>query len=125
LLHTQQAAWNRGDLVAFMAGYLRSDELRFVSGDGVTLGFDATLARYQRGYPDEAAMGKLSFTDIVVWTLDHDHALATGRYQLERAADRPQGVFSLVLVRREGRLLIHLDHTTASLPDGDGELPTR
>ena len=45
-----QDGWNAGDLEGYMAGYWRSDELRFASGGTATLGWEATLARYQGTY---------------------------------------------------------------------------
>ena len=38
-MHSQQNAWNIGDLVGFMNGYWESDSLRFLGKDGVTLGW--------------------------------------------------------------------------------------
>ena len=43
ILDDQDAAWNKGDLQAFMAGYWKSDELTFFSGKDVTKGWNATL----------------------------------------------------------------------------------
>jgi uncharacterized protein (TIGR02246 family) len=113
LLDEQVAAWNRGDVEAFMAGYWKSDELRFASGGDVTYGWDATLARYHTRYPDRAAMGTLSFEEIDVRAIGPTHALAFGRYVLERESDRPTGLFTLLFERRaEGWRIVH-DHTSA------------
>ena len=38
VLQSQQGAWNRGDIDAFMNGYWHSDQTVFVSGDEVTRG---------------------------------------------------------------------------------------
>lgn len=57
----QKNAWNSGDLLTFMDTYWKSDSLMFIGKTGVTYGWDKTLANYQRGYPDTASMGKLSF----------------------------------------------------------------
>ena len=46
VLEDQQAAWNRGDIPAFMQGYWKSDELRFASGGTVAKGWQVTLDRY-------------------------------------------------------------------------------
>ena len=40
-------AWNKGDLVAFMEGYHRSPDIRFVANNSVTNGWKNTLKRYQ------------------------------------------------------------------------------
>ena len=50
VLDLQVAAWNRGDLEGYMAGYWKSEQLTFFSGGTVTRGWDATLARYRKRY---------------------------------------------------------------------------
>ena len=50
LLDEQRAAWNRGDLEAYMAGYWRSPRLAFYSGATATHGWDETLSRYRQRY---------------------------------------------------------------------------
>src|SRR5262245_24945314 len=63
----QQAAWNRGDLEAFMAGYWHSPELTFFSGGSERHGWDDTLARYRQRYQGEGReMGRLTFDDLRV-----------------------------------------------------------
>jgi peptidoglycan/xylan/chitin deacetylase (PgdA/CDA1 family) len=58
LLDAQIAAWNRGDVDAFVSGY--APDATFLAPDGVTRGRDAVLARYKERYKDRAAMGRLS-----------------------------------------------------------------
>jgi len=118
----QQEAWNRGDIEGFMDGYWRSDSLRFASGGSVQEGWQATLDRYHRTYPDRAAMGKLTFTLYSVEILSADDAFVFGRYELERAHDRPTGLFTLLFRRFENDWRIVFDHTSAdSTNDGDVE----
>jgi beta-aspartyl-peptidase (threonine type) len=45
VLRTQQEAWNRHDLDAFMQGYWNSPELSFFSGAQESKGFEAALDR--------------------------------------------------------------------------------
>ena len=66
VLATQNAAWNRGDVDAFMVGYWHSDSLMFIGKSGVTYGWQNTLNNYKKNYPDTATMGKLQFTLITV-----------------------------------------------------------
>ena len=62
VLEAQAAAWNKGDLIGFMKGYLQSDQLSFFSGNTKTHGWKATLERYQKKYQGEGKeMGKLAF----------------------------------------------------------------
>jgi hypothetical protein len=57
VLAAQQAAWNKGDIEAFLQGYWRSPELTFSGSNGITRGWDGVLARYKQAYPDRATMG--------------------------------------------------------------------
>ncbi len=114
VLQQQQDAWNRGDVDAFMDGYARTDSLRFASGGAVQQGWQATLERYHRAYPDRAAMGTLSFELRQVRVLSQRWAFVFGAYALERADDRPTGLFTLLFEKRpEGWRVVH-DHTSAA-----------
>src|SRR5215475_8902 len=62
VLKAQQAAWNRGDVDAFLVGYWQSPQLTFSGSNGVSRGWDGVLARYKKSYPDRAAMGQLDFS---------------------------------------------------------------
>ena len=114
VLDVQAAAWNRGDIDAFMDGYWRSPDLRFGSGGRVTYGWDETLANYKRRYPDRAAMGALSFSDVGVQLLSDDAAVVHGRWRLEREADAPSGLYTLIFRKKAGRWLIVSDTTTSA-----------
>jgi len=114
LLLKQQEDWNEGSIEGFMDGYVRSDSLRFVGGSGEVLGWNSTLERYLRTYPDRTVMGMLTFDLRDIDILGHQHAMVFGSYSLERASDNPTGLFTLILVKttNDGWRIIH-DHTTA------------
>ncbi len=113
VLQQQVEAWNQGNIDAFMDGYARTDSLRFASGGAVQTGWQATLDRYHRTYPDRAAMGTLTFDLRAVRVLSAQWAVVFGGYQLERAEDRPAGLFTLLFEKRpEGWCIVH-DHTSA------------
>ncbi len=113
VLQQQVEAWNQGNIDAFMDGYARTDSLRFASGGAVHTGWQATLDRYHRTYPDRAAMGTLTFDLRTVRVLSAQWAVVFGGYQLERAEDRPSGLFTLLFEKRpEGWRIVH-DHTSA------------
>jgi ketosteroid isomerase-like protein len=114
LLTGQAAAWNRGDLDAFMQPYAKTDTLRFASGGNVTLGWQATLDGYRKTYPDQAAMGTLSFTQLEITELAADAAIAFGRWQLTRTKDAPHGLFTLTLQKTAEGWRIIQDHTSAA-----------
>jgi len=113
VLQDQVAAWNRGDLVAFMSGYWKSPDLTFFSGKEKTGGWDATLTRYRKRYQEKGAdMGKLSFTDLDIQILSRSSAFVRGQFRLVRAKDTLNGRFTLIFKKfPEGWRIIH-DHTS-------------
>lgn len=111
-MDAQVAAWNRGDVDAFMAGYWQSPDLTFVSGTSVTRGWAETLARYKTRYDSPAKMGRLAFSDITVTPLGPDAALVLGKWKLTREKDAPEGVFTLSWRRIDGAWKIVVDHTS-------------
>src|SRR6266850_5450343 len=113
LLKAQQAAWNRGDVDAFLVGYWRSPELTFSGGNGVSRGWDGVLARYKKSYPNHAAMGQLEFSDLEFRFLGPEAALVLGQWHLKRESGDIGGVFTLVWQKfPDGWKIIH-DHTSA------------
>jgi uncharacterized protein (TIGR02246 family) len=62
LLRTQAEAWSRGDLEAFTSVY--AEDAAFLTANGLTRGRRDVLKRYQKRYPDAAAMGKLTLEVI-------------------------------------------------------------
>src|SRR5436309_13591390 len=86
LLNNSQAAWNRGDLVAFASDYEDSPQTTFIGSEVVRGGTKAILERYRKRYPNREAMGTLTFLEVEVRPLASDLAFATGKFQLERPA---------------------------------------
>ncbi len=113
LMERQSGAWNEGDLVTFVADYLESPRMRFVSGGSVRYGTEDVLERYRRTYPDRAAMGTLTFTDLDVRVLSDEFVFVFGRYNLERRNDAPTGLFTLLFERTGDGWKISHDHTSS------------
>jgi uncharacterized protein (TIGR02246 family) len=115
VLATQEAAWNRGDVPAFMEGYEKSPDLTFSGANGVTRGWQNVLERYRQRYPGAAAMGQLRFSDIEVRLIGSEAALVLGQFHLTRtkeAGGDASGHFSLVFRKTpSGWRIIH-DHTS-------------
>ncbi|MFN0138767.1 MAG: YybH family protein [Pyrinomonadaceae bacterium] len=112
IMEEQAAAWNRGDLDAFMLGYWRSDKLAFVSGDTVTRGWQQTLDNYKKSYDTKAKMGTLTFSDLEINVLSKDAASVLGSWSLKRETDNPKGKFTLLWRKfREGWRIVH-DHSS-------------
>ncbi len=114
VLEAQAAAWNRGDIDGFMQGYWQSDALRFASGGTVAYGWRTTLDHYRERYPDQAAMGRLSFTGLDIEPLADDAALVFGHWSLKRAKDRPHGLFTLLLRKTADGWKVTRDHTSSA-----------
>lgn len=112
MLLQQVEDWNAFDIEAFMKGYWNSPDLRFASGGSVRSGWQETLERYRRTYPDAAAMGRLSFEEIDVRALSPEVALAFGRWRLMRHSDEPTGLFTLLVQLKDGEWRIVHDHTS-------------
>lgn len=115
VLDGQVAAWNRGDLEGFMAGYWKDERLSFYSGDSVTKGWQATLDRYRKRYQAEGKeMGQLKFQDVHVEVLGDECALARGRWHLTmKDGKTPNGLFTLLLRKIGGQWRVVHDHTSS------------
>lgn len=117
VLEEQKAAWNRGDLEAFMTGYHRQPDIVFTSGGEIRRGYDAALSSYRKRYDSGSAkMGVLDFRDVEVTGLGPDAGLAMGRFQLTETPQTGSGVFSLVFTREQGKWGIVHDHSSADAP---------
>jgi len=116
VIEAQQAAWNRGDIDGFMDGYDRADTTTFVSGDESTQGWQTVLQRYKQHYSSREQMGTLNFSNLDIKPLSDSHALADGRWKLQRANDAPHGRFTLLFQRRGNNWRIIHDTTTSATP---------
>ena len=112
LLDAQTKAWNSGDLVHFMDGYLPSDSLLFVGKTGPTYGFNNTLNNYKKGYPDTATMGKLTFTLLSLEPIEKIHYRVLGKWELKRSKGDVSGYFTLLLQKIKGNWFVIQDHSS-------------
>ncbi|WP_426689812.1 YybH family protein [Rhodanobacter ginsengiterrae] len=120
VMDQQQAAWNRGDVDAFMHGYKDAPDTTFV-GASVRKGYRAILASYRKHYVGKRQMGTLRFSALDVRLLPGSHgevryAVVTGRFHLDRQAHgevaQDDGVFSLLWEKTPVGWKIILDHTS-------------
>ncbi len=116
VLAEQAAAWNRGDVDGFLAGYWNSEKTVFAGSQGIIHGWLAVRERYRKNYPDRKAMGTLAFSDLEVTALCPGAALAVGKWHLDREAGPVGGVFSLVLRKFPDGWRVIADHTSV-VPD--------
>lgn len=112
VMDDQTVAWNKGDLETFMAGYWKSEKLKFVSGDKITYGWQRTLDNYKKTYATKALMGTLTFSELEITLLSKDAAYVVGSWHLKREKDDPRGKFTLLWRKVAGKWLIVSDHSS-------------
>ncbi len=120
VIAAQTAAWNRGDIPAFMQAYEDSPSTTFI---GLTLrkGFQPILQRYMLSYSNPEQMGKLTFSNLDIRLLPSscghaEYAVVTGKFHLDRKtkgeAKKDDGIFSLVWHKDPQGWKIIVDHTS-------------
>ena len=112
LMQEQENCWNKGDLTGFMQGYWKNDSLMFIGKSGITYGWQQTLSNYQKGYPDTASMGKLSFTILEVSPLSNKYYHVVGKWHLARSKGDLQGYYTLLFKKIKGKWFIIKDHSS-------------
>lgn len=115
VLDDQAAAWNKGDLDGFMAGYWKDDGLAFTSNGKETGGWQATKDRFEKKYgTNRKGMGQLSFGEFKFEGLSPNAATVRGRFTLVwDAKPKPAtGLFTLVLRKFPDGWKITHDHTS-------------
>jgi ketosteroid isomerase-like protein len=80
----QEAAWNKGDLDAFLSHLKDSLDTEAILGTPVR-GMAAIKSAFHLNYPNREAMGLIAYTDVEARDLGEKFALATGKYHLDRS----------------------------------------
>jgi beta-aspartyl-peptidase (threonine type) len=117
VLDEQAAAWNKGDLDGFMAGYWNDDGLVFTSMGTETSGWKATKERYVKRYKsDGKEMGQLTFSEFKFEGLSPNAAVVRGVFTLVLTKDpKPKsGRFTLVFRKFPDGWKITHDHTSTA-----------
>ena len=113
ILDRQTKAWNQGKVVDFMNGYWESDSLMYIGKSGVTYGYNATLERYKKNYPDKSTMGTLKFDIIKVKFISKDACFVVGKWHLTRSEKGDVGGHYTLLWRKmNGNWVIVSDHSS-------------
>lgn len=112
LMQQQTEAWNQGNIPAFMDTYWQSDSLLFIGKNGITYGWQATLERYKKSYPDTVAMGRLEFKLLEFKQLAPDLCFLVGKFHLQRTIGDLQGHFTLLIRKVNGAWKIVADHSS-------------
>jgi ketosteroid isomerase-like protein len=113
LLETEEA-WNQGDIAGYMEGYYKSDSLRFAGNGDVSYGWESVLKRYQKAYPDQTAMGHLTFSEVDIDVICNSAAVVFGRWKLTREQGDRSGLYTLLLYNTaDGWRIVH-DHSSSA-----------
>lgn len=112
VLETQRLAWNDGNVEKFMEAYWKSDSLMFIGKSGVTYGWQNTMDNYKKGYPDTAAMGKLTFNILEVKRLSVLYFSVVGKWHLTRSIGDVEGHFTLLIKKIKNKWVIVSDHSS-------------
>lgn len=112
LLKDQNAAWNSGDLKAFVRPYDDSGKLVFVST--VVIRSPKELQeRYEKKYKSgNTDFGKLTFSELQVEELAPNLARAWGRWSVEQNSKQSSGWFTLILQKKGAQWQIIHDHSS-------------
>jgi len=113
------AAWNEGNLTAFLNGYEQSPSVRLVNGGVVVNGIVALRKHYQAQVQAAGAMGRLIFSDLDVSLTAPDVATVLGRFAQETGLARTTGGVTLVMKQTDGRWRIVQDTRVR-----DADVPT-
>jgi uncharacterized protein (TIGR02246 family) len=107
------AAWNRGDLDAYLEGYLDSDRTRYVSSGVALQGKAAIAAAYRARFASPERMGTLRLTRLEISVLSETDALIYG--ELDHTLGDQTSVLACTLHMRRagGAWRMALDHTSA------------
>jgi len=102
VMKQQETAWNNHDLEGFMQGYWKSDSLKFYGSNGLTKGWENTLANYKKGYPTKAESGTLNFVINDISKIEGDNYWVMGEYHLKRQVGDANGVFIIIFKKING-----------------------
>jgi ketosteroid isomerase-like protein len=113
VMSRQEKYWNEGNIPAFMQDYWKSDSLKFIGKNGVTKGWQATMDRYLKTYPDKASMGTLKFDIKEVEFLSDKAAWVLGQFYLTRPEKGDlTGFFTLIFKKINQQWVIVSDHSS-------------
>lgn len=112
-MHESAAAWNRGDLDAFLAVYKDEAATAFMAPQ-ITYGIPDIKARYARSYfRDGKPKAQLTYDDLKFRPLGEGHVLMTGRWHLADPDGKVQhGYYTLVWEKTTAGWRIIHDHSS-------------
>ncbi len=109
VMKMQESAWSKNDLEGFMQGYWKSDSLKFFGGNGITYGWEQTLANYKKGYPTAEHSGTLTFKIHSITNIEEESYYVMGEYFLKRNVGDANGTFLIIFKKIDGAWKIVAD----------------
>lgn len=109
VLSANAAAWNEGNLAAFLNGYDQSGVVRLVNGADIVTGINGVRKHYQALVDGAGAMGRLTFSDLDVAMTAPEVATVNGRYAHESGPAKTTGAMTMVMKQIDGRWRIVQD----------------
>ncbi|MCB2113328.1 MAG: DUF4440 domain-containing protein [Parvularculaceae bacterium] len=108
------AAWNEGNLDAYMRGYVNSAGVVYIENAVVTAGWAPLRKSFEKEISASGEMGRLSFDDLNVRMTTDDVATVVGKYTLARSQGAKTGVVTIVMNQVDGRWRISQETRIAS-----------
>jgi ketosteroid isomerase-like protein len=113
MLASSAAAWNRGDLDAFLGDYAAAPTTSFVGSSGLVTGIDSIRALYAPRFAPGARRDSLRYEKIRAREFPSLTGIVTGRWILHRNGRvMASGPFTLVMRRGTGGWKIVHDHSS-------------
>jgi len=109
VMKLQEKAWSQNDLEGFMKGYWKSDSLKFYGSNGLTQGWEQTLANYKKGYPTKDHSGTLTFKINDISKIEANSYWVMGEYYLSRKLGDANGIFLIIFRKINGEWKIVAD----------------
>jgi hypothetical protein len=109
IMKAQEEAWSNHNLEGFMQGYWKSDSLKFYGSNGLTYGWEQTLANYKKGYPTKDHSGTLNFKINDITPINDEAYYVMGEYHLTRPVGDANGVFMIIFKKINGEWKIVAD----------------
>lgn len=108
-----EAAWNRGDMRGYMAGF-ENPGVRFVSNGRMSGGWQAQLDSYTRNYAQSPnGRGQLHFYDMTIDVYSPDAALLISHFHLERPNHPLEGINTRLFRKIDGHWTIDMNHVSS------------
>jgi ketosteroid isomerase-like protein len=116
VLDNQVAAWNRGDIAGFMAGYWNSPDLIYLGNHRVVRGWQSLLDSYHQAFLPAGGkdMGTLKLPEEEINMFGNDTAIVWGKYVVTTKDGKARGgLYTLVMRNLPGGWLTVYDRTSS------------